>query len=78
MELLAYFSFKGLVFHFECYFDDPIFSDHAHFWKEPFVQFYHDNNVEVHYKVHVDPLQSHFLVHIKINSTLLGYDQIVM
>ena len=46
--------FKELVFYYECYFDDPLLPYHAHQRKDVFVQFCHDNTVDIHYNVRVD------------------------
>ena len=52
------FFCKGLVYHFACYFDYPLFLYHAHFGEEPFVLFYHDDTVDVPYKYQVDDMIS--------------------
>ena len=44
----------GLVFRYECYFDDPLLFIHTSYSKKRFVQFYYDNTVDVHYKEQVD------------------------
>ena len=48
-EWLEYVLCKGLVYHDEWYFDYPHITYHAHFWKELFVLFYHDNIVDLCY-----------------------------
>ena len=43
----------GGVFHYECYFDYPHFTFHTVYRKNNFVQFYHENTFDFHYKVQV-------------------------
>ena len=49
---------RGLLYHYECYFDCPLSLYHAQFCQEHFVFFYHDDNFDVSYKDQVDNMIS--------------------
>ena len=44
----------GVVFHYELYFDDPMFPFHMHCTKKRLVQFYHSDIIYVHYIVQIN------------------------